>query len=148
MSLFEQIDKDMIEALRAGEKNSLILLRGLKSDLKYARLDKGDDLTDEDVIDVLAYQAKKHRDSIEQFGKAGRADLVSKEQAELDIIITYLPKQLSEDKLREIVAQAIDEAGVESPSQIGIVMKLVMPQVKGVADGKMVNKLAMEILAN
>lgn len=148
MSLFEQIDIDMIEALKAGEKNRLLLLRGLKSDLKYAKLDKGDDLTDKDVIEVLSYQAKKRRDSIEQFEKAGRDDLVAKERAELEIITTYLPKQLSEDELRKIVASAITEAGVESPAQIGLVMKIVMPQVKGLADGKMVNKLAIEILAN
>ena len=148
MSLFGKIDKDTIEALKAGEKDRLLLLRGLKSDLKYARLDKGDDLTDQDVIDVLAYQAKKRRDSIEQFEKGGRDDLVAKERAELEIITTYLPKQLNEDELRDIVAKAIDEAGVTSPAQIGAVMKIVMPQIKGVADGKMVSKLVMEILAN
>ncbi len=148
MSLFERIDKDIIEALRAGEKDRLTLLRGLKSDLKYAKLDKGDDLTDQDVIGVLASQAKKRRDSIEQFEKGGRDDLVTRERAELEIITTYLPKQLSEDELREIVADAITEAGAESPAQIGAVMKIVMPKIKGVADGKLVSKLAMEILAN
>jgi hypothetical protein len=148
MSLFEKIDEDIIEALKAGEKDRLTLLRGLKSDLKYAKLDKGDDLTDQDVIGVLASQAKKRRDSIEQFEKGGRDDLVAKERAELEIITTYLPKQLSEDELREIVASAITEAGAESPDQIGAVMKIVMPKVKGAADGKLVSKLAMEILAN
>lgn len=148
MSLFETIDKDIITALKAGEKSRLTLLRGLKSDLKYAKLDKGDDLTDSDAIEVLAYQAKKRRDSIEQFEKGGRDDLVAKERAELEIITTYLPKQMSEDELREIVADAISEAGAESPAQIGAVMKIVMPKIKGVADGKMVSKLAMEILAN
>lgn len=148
MSLFETIDKDIIVALKAGEKDRLILLRGLKSDLKYAKLDKGDDLTDQDAIEVLAYQAKKRRDSIEQFEKGGREDLVAKERAELEIITTYLPKQMSEDELRELVAQAIAEAGVDSPKQIGAVMKIVMPKIKGLADGKLVSKLAIEILAN
>lgn len=148
MSLFERIDKDIIVALKAGEKDRLTLLRGLKSDLKYAKLDKGDDLTDSEAIDVLAYQAKKRRDSIEQFEKGGREDLVAKERAELEIITTYLPKQMSEDELREIIAAAIAEAGVDSPAQIGAVMKIVMPKVKGVADGKLVSKLATEILAN
>lgn len=148
MSLFETIDKDIIVALKAGEKDRLTLLRGLKSDLKYARLDKGDDLTDDEVVKVLAYQAKKRRDSIEQFEKGGREDLVAKERAELEIITTYLPKQLSEGELREIVAGAIAEAGAESPAQIGAVMKIVMPKIKGVADGKLVSKLANEILAN
>ena len=147
MALFEKIDHDMIEALKAGEKDRLIVLRGLKSDLKYKRIDKGNDLTDEDVISVLASAAKQRRDSIEQFAKGGRSDLVQQERFQLEVITSYLPKQLDENELREIVARAIAEVSAESPQQIGAVMKVVMPQVKGVADGKMVNKLAMEILA-
>ncbi|MCK4371785.1 MAG: GatB/YqeY domain-containing protein [candidate division Zixibacteria bacterium] len=147
MALFEKIDHDMIEALKAGEKDRLTVLRGLKSDLKYKRIDKGDDLTDEDVISVLASAAKQRRDSIEQFAKGGRSDLVQQERFQLEVITSYLPKQLDENELREIVARAIAEVSAESPQQIGAVMKVVMPQVKGVADGKMVNKLAMEILA-
>ncbi len=147
MSLFEKIDRDMIEALKAGEKDRLTVLRGLKSDLKYKQIGKGDDLTDEEAIGVLASQAKKRRDSIEQFAKGGRDDLVQQEKFQLEVITSYLPKQLDENELREIVARAIAEVGAESPQQIGAVMKVVMPQVKGVADGKMVNKLAMEILA-
>lgn len=147
MSLFEKIDRDMIEALKAGEKDRLTVLRGLKSDLKYKQIDKRDDLTDEEAIGVLASQAKKRRDSIEQFAKGGRDDLVQQEKFQLEVITSYLPKQLDENELREIVAGAIAEDGAESPQQIGAVMKVVMPQVKGVADGKMVNKLAMEILA-
>ncbi len=147
MALFEKIDHDMIEALKAGEKDRLTVLRGLKSDLKYRRIDKGDDLTDEDVNSVLASAAKQRRDSIEQFAKGGRDDLVQQEKFQLDVITHYLPKQLDENELREIVARAIAEVSAESPQQIGAVMKVVMPQVKGVADGKMVNKLAMEILA-
>jgi hypothetical protein len=147
MSLFEKIDRDIIEALKAGEKDRLTVLRGLKSDLKYKHIDKGDDLTDDEAIGVLASQAKKRRDSIEQFAKGGRDDLVRQEKYQLEVITSYLPKQLDENELREIVARAIAEVGAESPQQIGAVMKVVMPQVKGVADGKMVNKLAMEILA-
>ena len=147
MSLFERIDQDIIEALKAGEKDRLTVLRGLKSDLKYKQIDKGDDLTDEEAIGVLASQAKKRRDSIEQFAKGGRDDLVQQQKFQLEVITSYLPKQLDENELREIVARAIAEVGAESPQQIGAVMKIVMPRVKGVADGKMVNKLAMEILA-
>ena len=147
MALIEKIDHDMIEALKAGEKDRLIVLRGLKSDLKYKQIDKGDDLTDEETISVLASAAKQRRDSIEQFAKGGRVDLVQQEKFQLEVITSYLPKQLDENELREIVARAIAEVEAESPQQIGAVMKVVMPQVKGVADGKTVNKLAMEILA-
>jgi len=148
MSLFEKINDDMKEALKAGEKERLTVLRGLKSDLKYKQIDKGDELTDEDAIAVLASAAKKRRDSIEQFEKGGRDDLVKAETFQLEVINSYLPKQLGEDELREIIAKAIAEIGAETPQQIGAVMKVVMPQLKGAADGKLVNRLAMEILAN
>ena len=137
----------MTEALKAGEKERLTVLRGLKSVLKYARLDKGEDLTDDDVITCLPSQAKKARDSIEQFDKGGRQDLVDHEKFGLAIINEYLPQQLSEDELREIVKAAVEESGAESPKDMGKIMGLVMPKVKGRADGKQVNKLAMEFLA-
>jgi hypothetical protein len=147
MSLFDKINQDMIEALKSGEKNRLTVLRGLKSVLKYARLDKGEDLTDQETIASLSSQAKRARDSIEQFGKGGREDLVAKEESELAIINSYLPQQLSEDEVRNLVEAAIKESGAESPRDMGKIMQLVMPQVKGRADGKMVNKLALEVLA-
>ncbi len=147
MSLSEKINQDMIRALKAREKEKLAVLRGLKSDLKYRQIDKGDELTDEDVIGVLSSQAKKRRESIEEFQKGGREDLVQKEQAELDIITSYLPEQLSEDRLREIINEAIAETGADSPQKVGLVMKIVMPQIRGQADGKRVNQLAIEILA-
>ncbi|MCK4301625.1 MAG: GatB/YqeY domain-containing protein, partial [candidate division Zixibacteria bacterium] len=140
MSLIEKIDQQMKEALKAGEKERLIVLRGLKSELKYKQIDKRDDLTEQDVLAVLASQAKKRREAIEQFEKGGRDDLVSKEKHELDIINSYLPEQLSEEKLREIIRETIAEAGAESPAHLGAVMKLVMPEVKGRADGKQVTR--------
>ena len=147
MPLIDQIDRETIEALKAGEKQRVTVLRGLKSDLKYRRIEKGDDLTDEDVIQVLSSAAKRRRDSIEQFAKGDRADLVKKEQFELDLINAYLPHPLGEEKIREIILAAVAETGAESPRQIGDVMKVVMPQLKGKADGKLVNKLVMEVLA-
>ncbi len=147
MSLFEKIDQDMKQALKAGEKERLTVLRGLKSELKYKQIDKVDELTDDDAIAVLSSAAKKRRESIEQFQKGGREDLVKKEQAELAIITSYLPEQLSEEKLHQIISDAIAESGADSPQKVGLVMKVVMPKIKGQADGKLVNKLAMEILA-
>lgn len=148
MSLEKRLDQDIIEALKAGQKDKLTVLRGLKSALKYARIDKGEDLTDQDVITALAAQGKKVRDSIEQFEKGQRSDLVDKARTELQIIEEYLPEQLDEDKLREIIKSAIEELGAESAKDVGRVMQTVMPRVKGRADGKQVNKLAMEMLAN
>lgn len=147
MSLEQRLDQDIKEALKAGQKDKLTVLRGLKSALKYAQIDKGDDLTDQDVIAALSAQAKKVRDSIEQFEKGQRSDLTDQARAELKIIEEYLPEQLDEGKLREIIKEAIDELGAESAGDVGKVMQTVMPRVKGRADGKQVNKLAMEMLA-
>lgn len=146
MSLFKQIEKHMIEALKAGEKDRLTVLRGLKSDLKYRQIDKGKELTEQEVLEVLSGCAKKRRDSIEQFKAGGRDDLVQKEQLELEIIAAYLPQQMGEDEVRKIVAEAITETGADSPAKLGLIMQAVMPKVKGRADGKLVNRLARELL--
>lgn len=147
MSLLEQIDKDTIVAMKAGEKDRLTCLRGLKSDLKYKRIELGKDLSDEQAVEVLSTAAKKRRDSIEMFQKGNRDDLVRKEQAELDLITAYLPKQLSEAELRDLVAAAVSATGADSPQKMGLVMKALMPQIKGKADGKLVSKLVAEMLA-
>ena len=148
MTIIERIDKDTIEALKAGDKFKTTVLRGLKSDIKYAILDHPDSFGDPETIKVLSSCAKKRRDSIEQFTNGNRPDLAEKEQKELAIIEAYLPAQLSEDKLREIVSAAITEVGATTPKDMGKIMKVVMPKVQGQADGKQVNKLVMEILAN
>ncbi len=148
MSLLANIDKDTAEALKAGEKEKVTVLRGLKSDIKYRQIEKKDMLTDEEVIAVVSSYAKKCRDSIEEFKKGNREDLVKKTEFELDVIAKYLPEQLSEEKLREIIKAAIEESGADSPQKMGLVMKIVMPQIKGKADGKLVSKIALELLAN
>lgn len=147
MTLFEQIDRDMVKALKGGDKDRLTVLRGLKSDLKYKKIEIGEELTDERAIEVLSSAAKRRRDSIEQFGKGGREDLVKKEEFELEVINSYLPKQLSEEELRQMAEAAIAEVGADSPKQMGQVMKVLVPRVKGRADGKLVNKLITELLA-
>ncbi|MBD3257452.1 GatB/YqeY domain-containing protein [candidate division GN15 bacterium] len=148
MSIINRIDQDIKEALKAGEKDKLTVLRGLKSDFKYKQIELGKELTDELAMEVLSSAAKKRRESIGQYKSGNRDDLVRKEQAELAIIEQYLPQQLSEDELREIVQAAVEETGAESMKQMGQVMQAVMPKVKGRADGKLVNKLVSEILAN
>jgi len=147
MSVLERIDEDLKKALKARNELKVTLLRGLKSDIKYRQIDKGAELSDEDVIDVLNSAAKRHRDSIEQFTAGKRQDLVDKEIAELEIIQEYLPEQLSEEKLRALVTEAIEKSGADSPAKMGLVMKELMPQVKGKADGKVVKDLVVEYLS-
>jgi uncharacterized protein len=147
MPLFDQIDNDMKEALRAGQKERLSILRGLKSDLKYKVIELGHPLTDDECIVVLSSSAKKHRESIEQFKAGNRDDLVQKEEFELTVITSYLPEQITEEKLRVIISETIAETGADSPQKMGLVMKALMPKLKGQADGKLVSRIVSELLA-
>ncbi len=140
-SIKDRITEDMKKALVAKDKVKLNVTRLLKSEIRYKEIEKGSELSDEDVIAVLSSSIKRHKDSIEQFEKGGREDLAASEKAELEIIWGYMPKQLEEDELSQIVDQAIKEVNALAPSDLGKVMKLVMPKVKGKADGKRVNEL-------
>lgn len=148
MPIVKQIDSKIIEALKGGEKEKLAVLRGLKSAFKYRQIEAKKELSDEMAIEVISRAAKQRRESIEQFRAGEREDLASKEESELKIISEYLPSQLSEEEVRTLVATAVSESGAETPKQIGLVMKLLMPKVKGKADGKLVNRLVLEKLAN
>jgi uncharacterized protein YqeY len=148
MSLLKQIDQDLIKALKSSDRLGADTLRGLKSDIKYFQIEKRlDEVSDDDIIGVLSSSAKRHRDSIEQFTAGGRQDLVDKETRELEIIQQYLPQQLSEADIETIVKEAIEESGAQSPADMGKVMKVVMPKVKGRADGKLVQKIVTRTLS-
>jgi len=142
MSLLERIDQDLIKALKSRDQHAADTLRGLKSDIRYYQIDKRiEKVEDNDIIVVLSSAAKRRRDSIEQFGQGGRADLVARETRELEIIKGYLPEQLSEEEILSLVKETIDETGAASPADVGKVMKALMPKVKGRADGKLVKDI-------
>jgi len=141
MSLFDKISQDLIQAQKKRDTIRLSTLRMLKSDLKYKQIEKNSPLSEEEELVVLASAVKKHKDSIEQFRQAQRNDLVAQEEAELNIILEYLPKQLSEEELTNLVEQAIQEAGAVSKADLGKVMKILMPKVRGRSDGKLVSSL-------
>jgi uncharacterized protein YqeY len=147
MSLKEQLKEDMKAALKAKDKEKLSVIRMLQSLIKNAEIDKRGELTDEEIISLLMKYAKQRRESIELYEKGGRQDLVEKERRELQIVESYLPKQMSEEEIRELVAKVIEEVGASSPKDIGKVMQAVMPKVKGRADGSTVNKIVRELLA-
>ena len=136
ISLKKKIDSDLKEALKSKDTLKLGVLRILKSEIRYKEIDKRSDLSNDEVISVLSSSIKRRKDSIEQFEKGGRGDLVSQEKAELEVIWGYMPEQLTEEKLSGIINLAIKEANATGPSDLGKVMKLIMPQVKGKADGK------------
>jgi uncharacterized protein YqeY len=140
-SIRDGISDDMKKAMVAKDKVRLSVIRLLKSEIRYKEIEKGAELSDEDVIAVLSSSAKRHKDSIAQFEKGGREDLVAQEKAELEVIREYMPKQLEEDELSRIVDEAIKEVNALAASDLGRVMKIVMPKVRGKADGKRVNEL-------
>ncbi len=146
MSLYKTIEENIIKALKAGEKEKLIVLRGLKSDLKYKQIEIGKELTDDDCIAVLNSALKKRNDSIEQFKAGGRDDLVKSEEFGAAVIKEYLPEPLSDDELTAFIKDAIAESGADSPQKIGLIMKIVIPQVKGRADGKRIKDISIKLL--
>ena len=147
MSLLARIDEDLISALKSGDKLKVLVLRGLKSDIKYKKIENGAELSDDEIVGVLNGAAKRRRESIEQFEAGNRQDLADKEKTELAIIAGYLPEPLTEDQLRELVINSIKETGADSPAKAGMVMKDLMPKIKGKADGKLASKLVAEILS-
>lgn len=137
MKLPERIDADLRDAMRAKEAGKLSVLRGLKSALKYAAIEKADtDLDDAAAIQVIRKQVKQRQDSIESFEKGGRPELAAKEKEELEILNAYLPKGLSAEELSVLVRETIAEAGATSKAQMGVVMKALQAKVAGRADGK------------
>jgi uncharacterized protein len=137
MTLQERIDADLKDAMRAKEAGKLSVLRGLKSALKYAEIEKADAaLDDSAAVQVIRKQVKQRQDSIESFEKGGRPELAAKEKEELEILNAYLPKGLSPEELSALVREAIAEVGATSKAQMGAVMKALQAKVAGRADGK------------
>ncbi len=160
--LQEKINQDIKQSMIAKNETRLLVLRGLnaaignkmiekrtklsKTESDVAKLTEASKLNDEEVQDVIISEAKKRRESILEFGKGGRQDLVDNETKELAILQEYLPEQMSEEAVREIVKKAINETGATSPKDMGKIMAKVMPQVKGKTDGSVVGKIAGELL--
>jgi len=161
MSLKETIQADSKEALRQGDKLRISVLRMLMAAIfnrekeKRAKLSKTEEiekldelskLTDEEVLEVISSEVKKHKDSIEQYEKGNRPDLAEKEKKELEILMNYLPEQMSQEKIRKLVKEKIDELGASGPQDIGKVMGALMSQLKGKAEGTVVNRIVQEEL--
>ena len=147
MPLAETIERDFLTAMKAKDAEKVGVLRMLKSALSYYKIEKKkEQLEDSEVVEVLQKQAKQRRDSVEGFEKAGRTDLADKEKRELALIQTYLPKQISDEEIKAVAQKVIASCGAKSRADIGRVMKDLMPQVKGKADGKRVNEILSSLL--
>jgi uncharacterized protein YqeY len=146
-SLNEQVNAGITEAMKAKDAVRLSALRMLKAAIMNKGVEKGRDLDDAEILLVVGALAKQRRDSIEQFGKAGRTDLVDKETAELRVLETLLPPSASADEVAAAVAAAVAETGATSAKDMGKVMKAVMPKLAGkTADGKAVNEAVRRAL--
>ena len=141
MSLKQQVISDMTAAMKAQDAARVSTLRMVKAAITNREKDGGGELTDEDVQKLLRSQVKQRRDSVEQYQKAGRQDLADKEQAEINIIETYLPQAASQEEIDQGVTAAIAETGASSMKDMGAVMKTTMAKLAGKnADGKMVSE--------
>jgi len=162
MTLKEKINQDFKEAFKAKEEKRVSVLRMLNSAIKNkelekrakliktvteeAELQKQSQLIDEEVLAVLGTEAKKRKDSIEQFNRGGRPEMATSEAEELKILAAYLPEQMGEEEVRKLVKEAVAESGASSAADLGKVMKVLMPKVKGRADGNLVNRIVKEEL--
>jgi uncharacterized protein YqeY len=147
MTLKEAIMADLKDALRARDERRKSTLRMLQSAIGYREVEVQHPLSDSEVLDVVAKQVKQHRESIAEYEKGGRQDLVKEETEELEILSSYLPEQLTRDEIAELARGAIAKTGATDVGQLGAVMKELMPQVKGRADGKVVNQVVRELLS-
>lgn len=142
-----QLQSALKEAMKAGDSEVRNAIRLLNSAIKQVEIDTRTALDDEGVQVVLQKEAKQHREAIAELEAAGRAEETASARFDLEVIERFLPSRLSEDELRQIVRRAIDETGASSMREMGEIMRAVMPQVRGRADGKQVNSLVKEILS-
>lgn len=148
MSLIDQIHTDLKEAMRAKDSVRLGTLRLVLTAIKNKEKQVKRGLEEKEVLQIISNQIKQRRDSIEQYRKGGRDDLVSKEEQELAILKGYMPEQLSEKELEKLVDATIQEVGATSVKELGKVMKAIMPKVAGRADGKIVNQIVRTRLSS
>ena len=147
MDLIEQLEADLGEAMKLRDEVRTTTLRLLKSALKNYQIELGHDLTMQEALSVLQKEAKKHQDSIKQYESASREDLAKEEKAELEVIESYLPEQMSREELEKIVEEAISSLNASGPSDMGKVIGLVREKTEGKADGSMIAEIAKNKLA-
>ena len=147
MRLINQIQEDLKRSMKAKDGNRVSVLRFLLSSIQNREIEKRDTLDDEEVLAEITTSAKRRKESMEAFGEGGRADLVEKEAAELAILQEYLPEQLSPDEIRGVVQEVVEAVGAKTASDLGKVMKELMPRLRGKADGKLVNEIVQEALS-
>ena len=146
MSLTERLTTDMKQAMKDKDKVRLSVIRMVRTAIQNAEIDLKTTLSDDEVIAVLNRELKQRRDSLQAFESAGRQDLVEEVKQEIEVLIDYLPAQMTEDEVRAIVKEVVTETGATGKADMGKVMSALMPKVKGRADGKLVNTIVSQEL--
>ncbi len=146
MSLKEVLSQDLKAAMKLREPDRVSVIRLLMTALQYEEKDKRRELSEEESMEVTAREIKKRSESIPDYQRAGREDTVIKLHEEISILRTYLPQQLTEEEIHSLVREAIEATGAESAKDIGKVMKVIIPQTRGRADGKVVSSLVKQLL--
>ncbi len=147
MALTDRLREDLNQALRKGDKTRLSVIRLLISNINNAQIAKGAPIDDGDVVAVMNKQARQHRESIDAFRKGNRPDLTAKEEAEMAVLLEYLPQQMSREEIVAVARKVIEEVGAHSPGEKGKVMSKLMPHLKGKASGAEINAVVTELLA-
>ncbi|HIM74506.1 MAG TPA: GatB/YqeY domain-containing protein [Candidatus Marinimicrobia bacterium] len=144
--MLDQLQEELISAMKAGDKPRMTGLRNIIGKLKASQIDKGEELTGDESLKILKSAAKQLKESVEQYQKGGRDDLADKELFELSFLDNYLPEQLSRDEIRTTVKNTIKSTGAESMQEMGKVMGAVMKELAETADGKLVQQIVQEEL--
>ena len=146
MSLKEKLNNDFKEAMRNRDQLRKNVITLIRSEIKQIEVDKRIELEEQDIIEIISRQLKQRKDALEEFNKGNREDLAKQAEEEAQILLSYLPEQLSEEEITKIIKETIAEIGANSIKEMGKVMAAIMPKVKGIADGKLVNQIVREQL--
>ena len=148
MSLEDRLRSDLKEAMRARDSHRKSALRMVLTNIQLAEVEAGHTLDDADIVELIRREVRRREEALEMMRDAGRDDLVEGEVREVEILKAYLPKLMSDDEIRAMAQDVIEEVGAESPSDMGRVMGTIMPRVKGKAEGRTVSRIVRELLAS
>ena len=147
MSIIDEIQHDLHEAMKKKEKEKTNTLRNIIGKLKYKIIEKGEEITEQEEIKVIQSLAKQRKDSIEMYKKGERSDLVEIESTELSIINEYLPQEMSEEEVKSLVKDSVEESGAQSIADLGKIMPIIMKKGEGRVNGKLAQQILREILS-
>ena len=147
MPIEEKITNDLKAAMKAKDEMRLSCLRLLKTSIKHKQVEKGEELKDKDIEAIISSAIRKGKEAAQEFNKGNREDLAAKEEAEIKILYDYMPKQLDSVEIEKIIKEIITELSIDSPTDLGKVMKAAMVRMSGKAQGKEVNEIARRLLS-